>query len=67
MPLVKRLDGEVVKRGVLAFGGGMCSETWKGDWKKCGGGEGGGEETHEIVSWISLLFYLADVALCRLG
>jgi len=37
VPPVKRLDGEVTKRGVLPFAGGLHSEFWLGEWKKGGG------------------------------
>ena len=34
-PPVKRLDGEVTKKGELAFAGGAYCEVWIGLWDKC--------------------------------
>ena len=50
MPLVKRLDGDITRQGVLAFVGGPHCETWIGQLKRCNQGEGGREEVYEKVS-----------------
>jgi len=47
MPLVKRLDGEVVRQGEIPFAGGIYYEVWVGQWKK-GVGEVGGEKTEKV-------------------
>ena len=48
VPPIRRLDGEVVREGDIAFAGGMHFEVWIGRWEKGGrkeGGEGVGGET----------------------
>ena len=47
MPLVKRLDGEVVRQGEIPFAGGMYYEVWVGQWKK-GAEEVGGEKLEKV-------------------
>jgi len=47
IPLVKRLDGEVMRQGEIPFAGGMYYEVWVGQWKK-GAGEGGGEKVEKV-------------------
>jgi len=34
LPPAKRLDGEVVREGEIAYSGGMYCEVWAGKWKK---------------------------------
>ena len=45
-PPVKRLNGNITKRGDLPFAGGTYCEVWVGSWDKGGeaGREGGGPE-----------------------
>jgi len=54
MPLVKRLDGEVVRQGEIPFAGGMYYEVWVGQWKK-GTDEVGGEKVEKVSLSLILL------------
>ena len=47
IPLVKRLDGEVVRQGEIPFAGGMYYEVWVGQWKK-GAEEVDGEKVEKV-------------------
>ena len=64
-PPLKRLDGEVTRKGQLASAGGTYCETWVGKWEKGGGEVGGKKANGEKVSQGFYNFYLTDTALYR--
>ena len=55
-PSVKRLDGEVVRLGEIAFSGGTYCEIWAGRWKKPGDKEADGEKVSpSLIAYIPLM------------
>ena len=57
-PPVKRLDGEVVRLGEIAFSGGTYCEIWAGRWKKPGDKEADGEKVSLSPITSTLLMWL---------
>ena len=47
-PPVRRLDGEVTKRGDVALAGGTHCEVWVGEWVKGGRMEGGEGDVEKV-------------------
>lgn len=47
---VRRLDGEVTRKGGPPYSGGTYCEVWEGQWRKPGQGVIGGEVEGEMVS-----------------
>ena len=57
-PAVKRLDGEVMRLGEIAFPGGTYCEIWAGRWKKPGDKEADGEKVRLSPITSTLLIWL---------